>query len=75
MWKNPLAHCFDLSGIWKGEAFIGSNPVIFCYEEFEKFALCKSVSQSEAPFIVYSEPIESGHVFFIMVAHPNCKQR
>ena len=42
--------------------FIGSNLVIFCYKEFEKFALCKSVSQSEATFIVYSEPIESGHV-------------
>ena len=42
--------------------FIGSNLVIFCYKEFEKFALCKSVSQSEATFIVYSEPIESGHI-------------
>ena len=41
---------------------IGSNLVIFCYKEFEKFALCKSVSQSEATFIVYSEPIESGNV-------------
>ena len=44
--------------------FIGSNLVIFCYKEFEKFAPCKSVSQSEATFIVYSEPIESGHVKF-----------
>ena len=34
----------------------------FCYKEFEKFALCKSFSQSEATFIVYSEPIESGNV-------------
>ena len=42
--------------------FIGSNLVIFCYKEFEKFALCKSLSQSEATFIVYSEPIESGHI-------------
>ena len=41
--------------------FIGSNLVIFCYKEFEKFALCKFVSQSEATFIVYSEPIKSGH--------------
>ena len=41
---------------------IGSNLVIFCYKEFEKFVLCKSVSQSEATFIVYSEPIESGNV-------------
>ena len=32
--------------------FIGSNLVIFCYKEFEKFALCKSVSQSESNFIV-----------------------
>ena len=42
--------------------FIGSNLFIFCYNEFEKFALCKSMSQSEVIFIVYSEPIESGHV-------------
>ena len=42
--------------------FIGSNLVIFCYEEFEKFALWKAISQSEVIFIVYSEPIESGHV-------------
>ena len=42
--------------------FIGSNLVIFCYKEFEKFALCNSVSQSEATFIVYSEPIESSNV-------------
>ena len=42
--------------------FIGSNLVIFCYKEYEKFALCKSVSQLEVMFIVYSEPIESGHV-------------
>ena len=41
--------------------FKGSTLVIFCYKEFEKFALCKSVSQSEATFIAYSEPIESGH--------------
>ena len=55
------------SGTWKGEGwesrqFIGSNLVIFCYKEFETFALCKSVGQSEATFIVYSESIESGHV-------------
>ena len=42
--------------------FIGSNLVIFCYKEFEKFAPCKTVSESEVIFIVYSEPIESGHV-------------
>ena len=42
--------------------FIGSNLVIFCYKEFAKFVLSKSVSQSEATFIVYSEPVESGHV-------------
>ena len=46
--------------------FIGSNLVIFCYKEFEKFALCKSVSQweAEAAFVVYSEPIESGQAKF-----------
>ena len=42
--------------------FNGSNLIIFCYEEFEKFGLCKSISQSEIIFIVYSELIESGHV-------------
>ena len=41
---------------------INSNLVIFCYKEFEKFALCKFVSQSEATFIVYSETIKNGHV-------------
>ena len=41
--------------------FISSNLVIFCYKEFEKFVLCKSVSQSEATFVC-SEPIESGNV-------------
>ena len=44
--------------------FIGCNLVIFCHKEFEKFALCKSVSQSEATFIVYSEPVKSGDVKF-----------
>ena len=42
--------------------FIGYNLVIFCDKEFEIFALCKSISQSEAIFIVYSEPIESEQV-------------
>ena len=41
---------------------IGSNLVVFCYKEFEKFALCKSVSQSEAIFFIYFQPIESGNV-------------
>ena len=45
--------------------FIGSNLVIFCYKEFEKFAWCKPVSQSEDIFIVFSEPIGSGHVKII----------
>ena len=42
--------------------FIGSNLVIFFYKEFEKFALCRSISQSEVIFVVYYESIESGHV-------------
>ena len=42
--------------------FIGSNLVTFCYKEFEKFALWRSISKSEVIFIVYSEPIESGLV-------------
>ena len=42
--------------------FIGSNLIIFCYKEFQKFARCKSVSQSKATFIVYFEPIKSEHV-------------
>ena len=47
---------------WNCEKFIGSNLVIICYKEFEKFELCNSVGQLEATFIVYSEPIESGYV-------------
>ena len=42
--------------------FIGSNIVIFCYKEFKKLALCKSVSQLETTFNVYSEPVKSSHV-------------
>ena len=58
---------YEIAGIGREKdgnrgKFIGSNLVIFCYKEFEKFGLCKSVSQSEASFIVYSEPIERGHV-------------
>ena len=41
---------------------IAANLVIFIYKDFDKFALCKSVSQSEATFIAYSEPIENGNV-------------
>ena len=33
--------------------FVGSNLVIFCYKEFEKFALCKSISQSEVMCTVF----------------------
>ena len=47
---------------WNHGKFIGYNLVIFCYKEFEKFALCKSISESKVIFIVYSEPIKSGHV-------------
>ena len=42
--------------------FTGSNLFIFCFKESEKFALCNAVSQSEATFIVYYEPIESFNV-------------
>ena len=49
--------------------FIGSNLVIFCYKKFEKFALCKSISQSEVIFIVYFEPMESGHVKINLIFH------
>ena len=54
----------DLEGRRMGIAakFIGFDMVIICYKEFEKFALCKSVSQSETIFILYFEPVESGHV-------------
>ena len=47
---------------WNRGKFIGPKLVIFCYKEFEIFALCKFISQSEVIFIVYSEPIKSGHV-------------
>ena len=65
-----MTHLF-LRGFFQGfgrekdrnhDIFIGSNVAIFCYKEFEKFSLCKSISQSELIFIVYSELIESGHV-------------
>ena len=39
-----------------------SNLPFFCYEELEKLAPYKFISQSEAVFIVYSEPIASRHV-------------
>ena len=39
--------------------FIGSSFIIFCFKEFEKYVLCKSISQSEVILIVYSEPVES----------------
>ena len=32
---------------------IDCNLVIFCYKEFEKFALCKPISQSEVIFIAF----------------------
>ena len=44
--------------------FIGSNLFIFCYNEFQNFALCKPVGQSKAVFFAYSEPVESGHIKF-----------
>ena len=40
---------------------IGSYLVIFCYKEFEKFALGKSFSQLGATCFDYSEPIEFGN--------------
>ena len=33
----------------------------FVIKNLKKFALCKSISQSDVIFIVYSEPIESRH--------------
>ena len=50
---------------WESGKFICSNLTTFCYNESEKFVLCKLVSQSEATFIVYSEPIEGGRVKII----------
>ena len=48
--------------------FRGSILVIFCCKEFEKFALCRYISQSKTAVMVYSEPITSGYVnkIFIM---------
>ena len=65
--NNPIAWRSSYRGFGREKdgnrgKFNGSNLVIFCYKESEKFALCKSISQSEVIFIVYSEPIESGHV-------------
>ena len=42
--------------------FTSSNLVIFCFKEFEKFALCNSISQSEVMFTVYYESIKKRHV-------------
>ena len=42
--------------------FKGSCYAPVFYKEFEKFALCKSISQSEVKCIIYSEAIESGDV-------------
>ena len=63
--KNQYFYINQGSEVEKDEncsKFIVSNLVIYCYKEFENFALCESVSQLEATFIVYSKPIESGHV-------------
>ena len=52
---NNSHYLYQGSGREKDEnrgKFISSNLVIYCYNEFEKFALCKSVSQSETTFIV-----------------------
>ena len=51
--------------------FIGSNLGISCYKESEKFALCKSISQSEVigSHIVYFELMESGHVKINLIFH------
>ena len=53
------------AGVLSRGKLIGSNLVIFCSKEIEKFVLYKSVSQLEVIFIVFSEPIESGHVKII----------
>ena len=60
--------------------FISSNLIIFCYKEFAKFVLCKSVSQSKATEPLYwaaFELIKSGHVkinFSIWQHIPNTKK-
>ena len=50
---------------WNRGKLIGSNLVMFYYEEFEKLGLCKSVSQSKTTFVVDSSPVKSGHVKII----------
>ena len=51
--------------------FIGTNLVIFCYKEFTKFALCKSISQLEATFTVYSDPIAGRGKYQILIMPKN----
>ena len=55
---NFIATAKDFKGRTMEIAANSSVLTQLCYKEFEKFLLCKSVSQSEATFIVYSEPIE-----------------
>ena len=57
----------------RGE-FKGSILVIFCCKEFEKFALCRYISQSKTAVIVYSEPIASGYVNEIFIMPDNTFQ-
>ena len=45
----------------RGE-LIGSDLIIFCYKEFGKLTLRKSISQLELIFIVFPGPFKSGHV-------------
>ena len=66
--KHELISVFRIDQVFGSEKnenrgkFIGFNLVIFCYKEFEKLGMCKSIRQSQVIFIVYSDPIESGHV-------------
>ena len=66
--------------------YISASLVIFCWKEFEIFALCKSNSQAEATFTVYSEPMfhvilsQCFMLFWANVSEPmatrsKCKQR
>ena len=45
-----------------GIAANSSVQTVTKLQTFEEFALCKSVTQSEVTFIVYSEPVESRHL-------------
>ena len=57
----------------RGE-FKGYILVIICCKIFEKFALCRYITQPKTAVIVYSEPIASGYINKIFIMPENTFQ-